>query len=195
MSLVRELQGSTVLVIGGSSGIGLAIAQRAVQAHGGRRSCEKGYAHCVSGGGPEIASRLKEELTARVPGLKVLGTYTPPFRPLNAEEERELLERVSSVKPDIFWVGLSTPKQERFMAQYLPKIEAKILVGVGSAFDFHTGATKDAPEWMKRAGLQWAHRLSQEPGRLAKRYLKNNPAFLWKIGLQLAGLSKYTLNG
>jgi len=81
------------------------------------------------------------------------------------------------------------------MAQYLHRIEAKLMVGVGAAFDYHTGAVKDAPEWMKRAGLQWAHRLAQEPGRLAKRYLKNNPAFLWKIGLQLAGLSKYTLNG
>jgi N-acetylglucosaminyldiphosphoundecaprenol N-acetyl-beta-D-mannosaminyltransferase len=80
------------------------------------------------------------------------------------------------------------------MAQYLPKIEAKIMVGVGAAFDFHTGAIKDSPQWMKRAGLQWAHRLVQEPGRLARRYLKNNPLFLWKIGLQLAGFSKYTLN-
>jgi N-acetylglucosaminyldiphosphoundecaprenol N-acetyl-beta-D-mannosaminyltransferase len=97
------------------------------------------------------------------------------------------------VKPDIFWVGLSTPKQERFMAQYVRKIEAKIMVGVGAAFDYHIGAIKDSPTWMKKAGLQWAHRLAQEPGRLGKRYLRNNPAFLWKIGLQLAGLTRHPL--
>jgi N-acetylglucosaminyldiphosphoundecaprenol N-acetyl-beta-D-mannosaminyltransferase len=159
-----------------------------------RLSCEKGYTHFLCGGGPGIAGRLKEALTARFPGLKVVGTYTPPFRPLNAEEETELFEQVSRVKPDIFWVGLSTPKQERFMAQYLPKIEAKIMVGVGAAFDYHTGMIKDSPAWMKRAGLQWAHRLAQDPGRLTKRYLRHNPAFLWKIGLQLVGLSKYTLD-
>jgi N-acetylglucosaminyldiphosphoundecaprenol N-acetyl-beta-D-mannosaminyltransferase len=165
-----------------------------LMAHVCRMSCEKGYTHFLYGGGPGTAVRLKDALTARFPGLKVVGTYTPPFRPLNAEEERELLERVSSVKPDIFWVGLSTPKQERFMAQYLQKIEARIMVGVGAAFDYHTGAIKESPAWMKKAGLQWAHRLAQEPTRMAKRYLKNNPAFLWKIGLQLAGLSTYTLN-
>jgi N-acetylglucosaminyldiphosphoundecaprenol N-acetyl-beta-D-mannosaminyltransferase len=159
-----------------------------------RLSCENGYKHFLYGGKPGTAAHLKEVLTARFPGLNVVGTYTPPFRPLNQKEESELLDHVSAVKPDIFWVGLSTPKQERFMAQYVQKIEAKILVGVGAAFDYHTGAIKDTPAWMKKAGLQWAHRLAQEPGRLTKRYLKNNPMFLWKIGLQFAGLSKYSLN-
>lgn len=159
-----------------------------------RLSSEKGYTHFLYGGGPGTAVRLKEALTGRFPGLKVVGTYTPPFRDLNEAEERELMQSVSKVKPDIFWVGLSTPKQERFMAQYLDKIEAKLMVGVGAAFDYHTGAIKDSPQWMKRAGLQWAHRLAQEPRRLTKRYLRNNPAFLWKIGLQFAGLSKYTLD-
>lgn len=81
------------------------------------------------------------------------------------------------------------------MAQYLRKIDAKLMVGVGAAFDYHTGAIKDSPAWMKRAGLQWVHRLAQDPRRLAKRYLKNNPAFLWRIGLQLAGFSTYKLEG
>lgn len=81
------------------------------------------------------------------------------------------------------------------MAHYFDKIEAKLMVGVGAAFDYHTGAIKDSPSWMKRAGLQWVHRLAQEPRRLTKRYLRNNPEFLWKVSMQFAGLSKYTLDG
>lgn len=157
-------------------------------------SCEKGYTHFLYGGQEGVADRLKAALTARFPGLKVVGTYTPPFRPLNTEEEIQLLEHVSNLRPDIFWVGLSTPKQERFMARYLHRLDAKIMVGVGAAFDFHTGAIKDCPDWIKKAGLQWLHRLSQEPSRLTKRYMKNNPAFIWKITLQLAGIAKYTLS-
>lgn len=157
-------------------------------------SCQKGYTHYLYGGGLGTVDRLRETLTTRFPRLKIVGTFTPPFRPLNPSEEQALLEDVSRVKPDIFWVGLSTPKQERFMAQYFQKIETRIMVGVGAAFDFHTGRIKDSPAWMKKACLQWAHRLAQEPLRLSKRYLQNNPAFLWKISLQLAGFSKYRLN-
>ena len=160
-----------------------------------RLSCAKGYTHFLYGGGQGIAARLRNILRDRFPGLAIVGTFTPPFRPLNADEERELVERVARVRPDIFWVGLSTPKQERFMAHYFDKIEAKLMVGVGAAFDFHTGAIRESPAWMKRAGLQWFHRMLQEPWRLGKRYLKNNPEFLWKIALQLAGFSRYTLNG
>lgn len=159
-----------------------------------RLSCRRGYTHYLYGGGPGTADRLKQRLTARFPGLKVVGIYTPPFRPLNSGEERDLQRRVSSAKPDIFWVGLSTPKQEKFMAEYLHKLEAKIIVGVGAAFDFHSGKMKDSPKWMQAAGLAWVYRLSQEPSRLARRYARNNPAFLLKIGLQLTGFSKYSLN-
>lgn len=160
-----------------------------------RLSCVKGYTHFLYGGGPGTAARLREALGARFPGLAIVGAFTPPFRPLNAAEERELVERVARVRPDIFWVGLSTPKQERFMAHYFDKIETKLMVGVGAAFDFHAGAIRESPAWMKRAGLQWVHRMLQEPRRLGRRYLMNNPAFLWKIGLQLAGFSRYSLNG
>src|SRR2546429_8611700 len=78
----------------------------------------------------------------------------------------DLYARVSTVKPDIFWVGLSTPKQEHFMAEYLPHLDTRVMVGVGAAFDVHTGRIQDAPDWMKNAGLQWLHRLGQEPRRL-----------------------------
>jgi N-acetylglucosaminyldiphosphoundecaprenol N-acetyl-beta-D-mannosaminyltransferase len=157
-------------------------------------SCRRGYTHFLYGGQPGIVAQLNTVLTARFPGLKVVDTYTPPFRPLNNDEEQDLLHRVSRVKPDVFWVGLSTPKQERFMAEYANKIDAKIMVGVGAAFDYHTGLIKDSPQWLKKVGMQWLHRLGQEPARLWKRYLINNPSFLWKISLQLLGVSKYTIN-
>lgn len=150
-----------------------------------RISVERGYRHFVYGGKPGVAQLLSRTLQRRFPGLQVVGTYTPPFRNLNAEEERELVDQVLRAKPHLIWVGLSTPKQERFMAQFVERLKAPLLVGVGAAFDIHTGRIRDCPNWIKRSGLQWLHRLIQEPRRLWKRYLVNNPVFLWKITMQL----------
>lgn len=159
-----------------------------------RVSVEYGYTHFFYGGRPGVAEQLKAEMTKRFPGLRVVGTYTPPFGSLPHEEEVHVLEIITKSRPDILWVGLSTPKQERFMAAYGDKIQARIMVGVGAAFDLHTGLIKDAPNWMKSSGLQWLHRLVQDPRRLWRRYLLNNPKFLWKISLQLTHLAKYPLD-
>ena len=149
-----------------------------------RLSVSKGYRHYLYGGQPGVAQALKAALQNRFPGLQVVGTYTPPFRALTQDEEASLLDDVANAKPDILWVGLSTPKQECFMAEYVDRLRVPLLVGVGAAFDFHTGRIDDAPAWMKRTGLQWLHRLLQDPGRLWKRYLRNNPSFVWRITLQ-----------
>lgn len=149
--------------------------------------------HFFFGGAPGVAEQLAEKLKARFPKLEIAGFFTPPFRPLNPAEENELRGMVRAARPDIFWVGLSTPKQEKFMAQYLPKLDATLMIGVGAAFDFLSGRVKQAPRWMQRNGLEWVYRLCSEPQRLAGRYFKNNPLFLAKIALQLAGLKKYTL--
>lgn len=154
-------------------------------------SVEPGYTHFLYGGVEGVAEQLKAELTRKFPGLKIVGTYTPPFRPLNAEENADLQSQVAALRPDFFWVGLSTPKQERFMAEYLPKLDTRVMVGVGAAFDMHTGRATDSPDWVKSAGLQWLHRLLQEPSRLWKRYLINNPIFIYKMTSQLLGLTKY----
>jgi N-acetylglucosaminyldiphosphoundecaprenol N-acetyl-beta-D-mannosaminyltransferase len=159
-----------------------------------RLSVENGYSHFFYGGRPGVAEKLKAKLTNAIPRLTVAGTYTPPFGPLSPEEETRLFDLVAETKPDIFWVGLSTPRQERFMAEHSPRIQTKIMVGVGAAFDLHTGLIKDAPDWVKSWGLQWLHRLMQDPVRLWSRYLLNNPKFLWKITLQLARLSEYSLD-
>lgn len=158
-------------------------------------SLQKAYTHFLFGGNPGVAETVRATLQRRFPGIRIVGTYTPPFRQLDPQEEADLLRMVSQTSPDIFWVGISTPKQEKFMAQYLPKLDTKMMFGVGAAFDFHTGRIKDAPQWVKRLGFAWVHRLNQEPRRLWKRYLKSNPRFIWAITLQLLGLKKYNLSG
>ena len=154
-------------------------------------SLERDFRHFLYGGQPGVAEKLKYSLERKFPGLQVVGTYTPPFRDLNTEEENTLLAQVRDAKPHIFWVGLSTPKQELFMAQYVHRLQVPLLVGVGAAFDYHTGLIRDCSVWVKRAGLQWLHRLAQDPKRLWRRYLHNNPAFVWMIALQLLKLRRY----
>lgn len=153
-----------------------------------RRSVARGYRHFLYGGRPGVAAALQSVLERRFPGLQIVGTYTPPFHSLSREQEKGLLQQVRQANPHIIWVGLSTPKQERFMAEYCCTLGVPLLVGVGAAFDFHTGHIHDAPSWIKRAGLQWLHRLMQEPKRLFGRYLINNPVFLWKVLLQVMEL-------
>jgi len=156
-----------------------------------RAGVERGWRHFFFGGGEGVADELREKLEARIPGVKVVGTFTPPFRPLDDGEEAALAARVAEVRPDCFWVGLSTPKQERFMAAHLGKLEATLMFGVGAAFDFHAGRVPQAPPLLQKAGLEWAYRLAKEPKRLWRRYLKNNPLFLGRVFLQLTGLRKY----
>ncbi|MGA8528551.1 MAG: WecB/TagA/CpsF family glycosyltransferase [Acidobacteriaceae bacterium] len=158
-----------------------------------RISVSRGYRHFLYGGAPGIAEQLRENLRKRFPGILVVGTFTPPFRNLTPAEETELLSRVHASQPHVVWVGLSTPKQERFMAQYVDALRVPLLVGVGAAFDYHTGRIRDCAPWIKRMGLQWLHRLAQDPRRLAGRYLCNNPAFLWHIAGQLAGRRTWPL--
>lgn len=155
-----------------------------------RLSVERGYKQFLFGGQEGVAQLLAERLQKDFPGLQIAGTCTPPFRPMDAEEERELLALVEETRPDIFWVGLSTPKQERFMAAYMDRLGVPMMVGVGAAFDMHTGRLQDAPAWVKRLGMQWCYRLVQEPGRLWKRYLVNNPKFLFGITQQMLGVRR-----
>lgn len=151
-------------------------------------SVAENFSHFLFGGVPGVAEQLRDHLEARFPGVRIVGTYTPPFRRLNDTEIRDLQERVRLTRPDFFWVGLSTPKQERFMAQYMSILpETKIFVGVGAAFDLLTGRVPQAPHWMQRSGLEWLFRLFQEPKRLWKRYLINNPLFLFRAARQLLG--------
>jgi N-acetylglucosaminyldiphosphoundecaprenol N-acetyl-beta-D-mannosaminyltransferase len=155
-------------------------------------SVAAGYSHFLYGGTPGVAEELRANLEQRFPGIRIVGTFTPPFRRLNDNELSDLQAMVHGTKPDFFWVGLSTPKQERFMAQHLSVLpEAKIFIGVGAAFDLLIGRVRQAPAAMQKVGLEWFYRLLQEPKRLWKRYLVNNPLFILRAGAQLLGLRKY----
>jgi N-acetylglucosaminyldiphosphoundecaprenol N-acetyl-beta-D-mannosaminyltransferase len=158
-----------------------------------QRSVEKGYRHFFYGGGPGVAEILATQLHARFPTLQVVGLDTPPFRPLTPVEDRIAVARINMARPDIVWVGLSTPKQERWMASHIGWLQAPVLIGVGAAFDFHAGLKQQAPRWIQGSGFEWLFRLSMEPRRLWRRYLINNPRFLWLILLQALGKKSYAL--
>lgn len=156
-------------------------------------SVKTGTRHFLCGGKPGVAELLREVLTVRFPGLQIVGTYTPPFRPLTVQEENELRNQLLESQADVLWCGISTPKQERFMAKYIGILPVRLMVGVGAAFDLNAGLLKDSPLWVQKCGLQWAHRLCQEPRRLWRRYLLNIPRFVWLYLLQRAGVRSYEL--
>ncbi len=151
------------------------------------------FTHFFYGGAPGVAERLQASLEARFPGVRIVGTYCPPFRPLEAGEKADLAARLQELRPDMMWIGLSTPKQERFMAENLPRLEVTLMAGVGAAFDFHSGRVRQAPRWIQRSGFEWFYRLCTQPRRLARRYLINNPLFLARLFLQFTGLRKYPI--
>jgi len=147
--------------------------------------------HFFYGGGPGTADALAASLSARFPGLKIAGTHCPPFRPLSATEADALEKRMHDLRPSFFWVGLSTPKQEAFMAEYSTRLGVPVMLGVGAAFDFISGRVPHAPRWIQRSGFEWFWRLCAEPRRLGPRYFKNNPLFILRILAQMTGLKKY----
>jgi len=148
------------------------------------RAAKRGWSSYLYGAGEGVPELLGERLCARLPGLRIVGTYSPPFRPLTAEEDAEVVDRINASGADLVWVGLSTPKQERWMAAHRPLLTAPVLLGVGAAFDFHAGLKPQAPMWMQQRGLEWSYRLAKEPRRLWRRYLRNNPAYLARIALR-----------
>jgi exopolysaccharide biosynthesis WecB/TagA/CpsF family protein len=155
--------------------------------------CLKPMTHFLYGATEEMLAQLKANLEKRFQGVQIVGTYAPPFRPLNDAEERELCELMSKKKPDFFWVGLSTPKQECFMAAHADNPDFGIMLGVGAAFPIHAGLQKDAPEWVKNSGLQWFYRLCQDPKRLWRRYFDIVPKFIGLASLQILGIKKYSI--
>ena len=154
-------------------------------------AAKRGYRNYYYGGVPGVSKQLAEVLTRAHPGLQVAGYFAPPFHPLSKEEDDAVVERINASRPDIVWVGLSTPKQERWMAAHLGRINAPVMIGVGAAFDFLAGRKRQAPRWMQSSGLEWAFRMATEPRRLAGRYMRNNPAFVLSALRQLLEPSSY----
>lgn len=155
-------------------------------------SADKGWKHFFYGAAPGVADRLKERLAAQYPGIQVVGTYCPPFRPLTDEEEADLVAQVNRVRPDIFWIGISTPQQLFFMDHIRSRLDCRIICPVGYGFDVVAGVEKEAPEWIKYSGFQWIHRALKQP-RLWKRYLPDNPAFMLGVLAQFLHLRRYPM--
>jgi N-acetylglucosaminyldiphosphoundecaprenol N-acetyl-beta-D-mannosaminyltransferase len=147
------------------------------------------YRHFFYGGGPGVAVRLADVLKRRY-GVNAVGTYSPPFRPLNDEESKQVSCQIQAAAPDVVWVGLSTPKQERWMFDQRRRLTVPLMAGVGAAFDFIAGTVKQSPAWMQENGLEWLFRLIQEPRRLWQRYLILGPQFAWNVGLELLKLRR-----
>jgi N-acetylglucosaminyldiphosphoundecaprenol N-acetyl-beta-D-mannosaminyltransferase len=156
-----------------------------------KQSLPLGHRHFFYGTTAATLSELTKRLCQKYPGLRVVGSYSPPFRGLSPEESSEIAAYINEAAPDIVWVGLSTPKQEFWMARHRNLVKAPVLIGVGAAFDFHAGTVRQAPRWLQPLCLEWLFRLAMEPRRLWKRYLVNNPSFLTELLLQWLRIRQY----
>jgi len=144
----------------------------------------EGWTSYFYGGAEGVADTLSERLETDFPGFRAVGAHSPPFREPTSDEDEATVAMINAARPDLVWVGLGTPKQERWMASHVDRLHAPVLLGVGAAFDFNSGLLPRAPVWMQKAGLEWLHRLRTEPRRLWKRYLRNNPAFVVRVILR-----------
>lgn len=152
-----------------------------------------GLRHYFYGGNAGVAEELERRLCARFPGLAVAGRFTPPFRELDPTESTTLRADITRTRPDVIWVGLSSPKQEAFMARHWHELDAGVMIGVGAAFDFHSGRVRQAPRWIQRSGFEWLFRLCTEPRRLGPRYLTTTPLFALRVLAQKCGVKRYPL--
>jgi N-acetylglucosaminyldiphosphoundecaprenol N-acetyl-beta-D-mannosaminyltransferase len=184
-------------------GIGIIIAAKLLgYSHNGRvtgpllmlKLCdwgrEYGYRHFFYGGAEGVAEKLAENLKKEYPDLEVAGIYAPPYRSVTEQEDRNIVDMINSKKPDIVWIGLGAPKQEIWMAEHLERIHAPVMIGVGAAFDFHSGNVKWSPVWIRNLGLEWVYRLAQNPRRMWRRNL-DSPLFLTMV-LCLAAAKRIT---
>lgn len=150
-----------------------------------------GCRHYFLGGAPGVADQLVRTLERTCPGISIVGTASPPFRPSSVEEQTAVIAQINQAKPDVLWVGLGTPKQELWMYQHKDKLGVPVIIGVGAAFDFLSSRKRQAPVWMRERGFEWLFRLVQEPVRLWKRYLVGGFEFVFLVALELLGLRRF----
>jgi N-acetylglucosaminyldiphosphoundecaprenol N-acetyl-beta-D-mannosaminyltransferase len=159
-----------------------------------RHSEGRGYRHFLYGSSETTLSLLQERLGRNFPGARIAGCYSPPYRPLTGEEEREVDRAVNATDPDIVWVGLGAPKQDRWMAAHRPSLKAPVLIGVGAAFDMLAGRVARAPRFVQRSGCEWMFRIAQEPRRLSRRYIESNSKFAMMLIGQKLRLTKHQVD-
>ncbi len=149
------------------------------------RSAEMGHRVWLYGGRDQGALvQLALNLRRKHPGIKIVGGYSPPFRSLTDEEETAIAKQINDARPDVLWVGIGVPKQERWMVRMRARVDVPVMCAVGAAFDFHAGRVSQAPRWMQERGLEWTYRIAQEPRRLLPRYLYTNPSFMLAFARQ-----------
>ncbi len=153
-------------------------------------SVERGWSHYFYGGAPGVGDQLARVLESKFPGLQIKGIYSPPFTALTPEEDRLIIDQINQAGADIVWVGISSPKQEKWMADHRDQIDSPVLIGVGAAFDFLSGNKRQAPKWIQKSGFEWLFRFIQEPTRLWKRYIQYPKFIFLNIG-QILGLVKF----
>jgi N-acetylglucosaminyldiphosphoundecaprenol N-acetyl-beta-D-mannosaminyltransferase len=143
------------------------------------RSVERGHRVWLYGGRDQGALvQLALTLRKKHPGIQIVGGYSPPFRPLTEEEDATIADQINQARPDVLWVGIGVPKQEKWMVRMRDRLDVPVMCAVGAAFDFHAGRVSQAPGWMQERGLEWTYRIAQEPRRLLPRYLYTNPRFM-----------------
>jgi N-acetylglucosaminyldiphosphoundecaprenol N-acetyl-beta-D-mannosaminyltransferase len=145
----------------------------------------RGWRHYLYGASPGVAEKLADMMRERCPGIEIVGTYCPPFRPLTSEEDEEACAKIRAARPDFVWVSLSTPKQDLWMREHRGRCGGATMVGVGGAFEINAGLIPRAPLWMQKSGLEWLFRLWQEPERLGKRYFNSLPLFVVLTSIEL----------
>ena len=149
------------------------------------RSAEQGHRVWLYGGRDQGALvQLALTLRQKHPGIKIVGGYSPPFRPLSEDEDAAVAKQINDARADVVWVGVGVPKQEKWMLRMRERLDAPVLCAVGAAFDFHAGRVSQAPRWMQERGLEWTYRIAQEPKRLLPRYLVTNPSFMLNFARQ-----------
>lgn len=148
---------------------------------------ELGIRHFLFGSAPDVLERLQARLLERYPNALIVGTISPPFRPLSPEEDAMIAREIVDSGADLVWVGLGLPKQDEWLHRNAELFKPAVGLGVGAAFDFLAGTKPRAPEWMQDTGLEWFHRLLSEPRRLARRYAATNTEFIARAGIAITG--------
>jgi len=160
----------------------LEVARRAQQTH---------YRFFLYGGAPGAAEKIQQMLEERFPGVQIVGTYCPPFRPLTPEEDAIVVKTINDTRPDFVWIGLGSPKQDVWIEEHRDRIPGCVMIASGATFDFFSGRITQAPKWIRDIGFEWLFRLCHDWRRLWKRYTVYNFLFLYYFTLQLLGLKRW----
>lgn len=156
-----------------------------------RRADRKGYRSYFYGDTEKTLGALRSRVEQDYPNHVVAGMFSPPFRQLTPEEDEAIIHQINDAKPDVLWVGLGLPKQERWIHERMDRLKVPVAIGVGAAFAFIAGTVERCPEWIGRMGMEWAYRFTREPRKLWRRDLLDGPRFLFHVGLELTGFQRY----